>query len=407
MPRRLAVLWLLSALFVLLLSCTGTDTGNPIVIDKTSTGQVAGILEDSLGNPLDSTTVYIRPVDIAIPAALAKVHASADTLTRTAMLVTDSTGAFEVSGLANGRYVLLARQQGRNLGLLHNFTITDADTVDFAVLNAATMHRLAWAVPDSLQGKPAFIPELDTSLVLANDSLIFDALPPGTYQLLTGSGKTADLQLLPDGSTTYTLPVSSSSSTPESSSSAVSSSSAQPPDPSSSSIAIESSSSLSSAASAGDYSFVSIGASQWTTTNIFTDVGSTTCHANETLADCSTYGRFYTFDQAQTACPTGTHLPTQLEWQALITAVGGTTVAGSVLKNATGWNPVSGTDLFGLHVLPTGSAVSASYGTEAYFWTATEATTAMGYVVSFDGTSSVQIAAMDKNTAVTIRCVAD
>lgn len=405
MRHRLAVLWLISALLVLLLSCTGTDTGNPIVIDKPTTGQVAGILEDSLGHPLDSATVYIRPTDIAMPSALAKVHVSADSLTRTAVLFTDSTGAFEVSGLANGHYALFARQRGRKLGLLRKFTITNADTVDFAVLNAETLHRMAWAVPDTLQGKSVFIPELDTSLVLSADSLIVNDLPPGSYQLLTGNGTVGELLLNTNGTTTSTPQLTPS----ESSSSTASSSSEQPLDPSSSSVAIESSSSKSSSSAslALDYSFVSIGASQWTTTNIATDLGSTPCHASDTLADCSTYGRFYTFDQAQSACPSGTHLPTQLEWQALFTAVGGTTVAGALLKSATGWTTASGTDLFGLNVLPTGSAVSASYGTEAYFWTATEATTEMGYAVAFDATSSVQIAAMDKSTAVTIRCVAD
>ena len=117
-----------------------------------------------------------------------------------------------------------------------------------------------------------------------------------------------------------------------------------------------------------------------------------------TEGDCSVYGRLYTWAAAvgrdedecgygyecglgsgdiRGACPKGWHLPSRDEWDALFTAVGGSSPAGTKLKSATGWSSSgNGTDTFGFSALPAGYRDFNGYytneGNDAYFWSSTE-----------------------------------
>jgi uncharacterized protein (TIGR02145 family) len=90
--------------------------------------------------------------------------------------------------------------------------------------------------------------------------------------------------------------------------------------------------------------------------------------------DCTVYGRLYTWDDASTACPDGWHLPTKVEWTALINAVGDEKVAGQQLKAKTGWEAYSGItneNAYGFSALPAGIKLLEEYieaGTSAFFW---------------------------------------
>ena len=120
--------------------------------------------------------------------------------------------------------------------------------------------------------------------------------------------------------------------------------------------------------------------------------------------DCDLYGRLYTWAAAvgrsedecgyehecdlsdaknekgevRGICPEGWHLPSKDEWEALITAVGGTDVAGKNLKaDSDLWNEgTSNDDSFGFAVLPAGLRYfNGSFyyeGDYAYFWSSTE-----------------------------------
>ena len=70
----------------------------------------------------------------------------------------------------------------------------------------------------------------------------------------------------------------------------------------------------------------------------------------------------------------GWHVPTIAEWNSLATAVGGASVAGTKLKSTTGWSSGNGDGAFAFSAFPGGyySGSSASVGSVAYFWTATE-----------------------------------
>ena len=81
----------------------------------------------------------------------------------------------------------------------------------------------------------------------------------------------------------------------------------------------------------------------------------------------------------QGICPSGWHLPSNEEWSALFTAVGGRATAGAKLKSQTGWKTYDGItneDAFGFSALPAGGRYYGGYfkydGSDAVFWSATE-----------------------------------
>lgn len=89
------------------------------------------------------------------------------------------------------------------------------------------------------------------------------------------------------------------------------------------------------------YDIVKIGNQTWMADNLNYDTGTGSFYyGNNQVTYEVPYGRLYTYDAAQDACPTGWHLPNEGDWNELITYLGGTSVAGGKLK-ATGtfyWN---------------------------------------------------------------------
>lgn len=70
-------------------------------------------------------------------------------------------------------------------------------------------------------------------------------------------------------------------------------------------------------------------------------------------------------------CPAGWHLPDKTEWNILISAVGGSSVAGLMLKSASGWNSgENGADAYAFSVLPSGANDDGSGF--ATFWTSVD-----------------------------------
>jgi uncharacterized protein (TIGR02145 family) len=134
----------------------------------------------------------------------------------------------------------------------------------------------------------------------------------------------------------------------------------------------------------------------------YTSDSTSWCYDNN-ASNCTKYGRLYTWaaamdsagtwsangkgcgygtdcsptDAVRGICPSGWHLPSNDEWNALFTAVGGQSNAGKVLKSQTGWNNNgNGTDTYGFSALPAGRRNyhgNFDYdGYYAYFWSATE-----------------------------------
>ncbi|GBU21178.1 hypothetical protein R80B4_01067 [Fibrobacteres bacterium R8-0-B4] len=115
-----------------------------------------------------------------------------------------------------------------------------------------------------------------------------------------------------------------------------------------------------------------------------------TLSSSEIQANCSKYGRLYTWAAAKTACPNGWRLPTRDDWDRLAESVGGIrssdygayhdwSVAGKKLKSTSGWDDDyhgqsgNGTNEFGFSALPGGSRYSdgvfGNVGEYGNWWT--------------------------------------
>jgi uncharacterized protein (TIGR02145 family) len=135
-----------------------------------------------------------------------------------------------------------------------------------------------------------------------------------------------------------------------------------------------------------------------------------------TEGDCFVYGRLYTWSAAMDSvgewstngkgcgygkicsptypvrgvCPKGWHLPRKAEWGALISAVGGASMAGTKLKSISGWNydddygnGGNGTDTYSFSALPAGARDASggfyNEGIYVFFWSSTEGDKSSAY----------------------------
>ncbi len=85
------------------------------------------------------------------------------------------------------------------------------------------------------------------------------------------------------------------------------------------------------------YQVVQIGNQIWMAENLNYETANSWCYDDEP-SNCATYGRLYTFDDANSACPSGWHLPSNDEWNTLVNCLGGVNEAGYKLKSTTSWN---------------------------------------------------------------------
>ena len=159
-------------------------------------------------------------------------------------------------------------------------------------------------------------------------------------------------------------------------------------------------------------------------------------------AYCDTYGRLYLWSAAMDSagiikgntangcghysecmhsgtvrgvCPKGWHIPSYDEWDELITAVGGSSVAGKMLKSETGWQSFSvieNADAFGFSALPGGYRYyNGDYyyeGNFANFWSSTEATSSYARRMNlyyFDDNAGLDDNSTDD--AFSVRCLKD
>lgn len=132
------------------------------------------------------------------------------------------------------------------------------------------------------------------------------------------------------------------------------------------------------------YRTVKIGDQVWMAENLNYEPADSYCYVmkksvcpERLVENCAKYGRFYSWDGAMEACPSGWHLPSIDEWRTLFKTVSGNNVrmTADLLRSTTGWSDDdNGTDAFGFTVLPGGDVVSSYHGegTEAYFWSSTE-----------------------------------
>ncbi len=165
------------------------------------------------------------------------------------------------------------------------------------------------------------------------------------------------------------------------------------------------------------YKYTTIGNQVWIAQNLNFDDGMSPCA--DTLCTIEK-GRIYTTVTAQTACPTGWHLPSAEEWQVLLASVGGIENAGYHLKATEGWVPLNpgwqsnGTDECGFAVKPipvngvlgNGDGGKKRDGFIALLWTSTPADYTW-YAVEFQTQNLHAVIADDRVGYLSVRCVRD
>ena len=239
----------------------------------------------------------------------------------------------------------------------------------------------------------------------------------------------------------------SSSSAPSSSSSVALSSSGA-----SSSSSVPSSSSVSTQANivygadvtyqGATYKTVKIGSQTWFQRNLNYNVSGSKC-GGSSLSDantktCDTYGRLYDWATAMALpskcnsklstsdadcaittphkgiCPTGWHIPSDGDWDKLMTAVGGSSTAGKYLKATSGWNSGgNGVDKFGFAALPGGGGNSHGdfnyVGNNGYWWSASEFIALGAYYRSmyYDNEDVGRFSYDKRYSLLSVRCLQD
>ncbi len=157
------------------------------------------------------------------------------------------------------------------------------------------------------------------------------------------------------------------------------------------------------------YKAVTIGAQTWMAQNLnYAKAGS--CYGND-VQNCTTYGHLYDWLEVMDGiCPTGWHVPRDVEWDILMNTVGGSATAGTKLKANT-W----GTDDHYFTALPAGyrypyGGVFTSLGDAANFWSASASAIEDAFAWSRgfgSGSSSVTPIYSSKTSQLSLRCLAD
>ena len=176
------------------------------------------------------------------------------------------------------------------------------------------------------------------------------------------------------------------------------------------------------------YKTVTIGRQIWMAENLNYNAKGSKCY-NNNLAYCEKYGRLYNWATAMKACPTGWHLPSNREWDALYRYVDGTSgtsspykseTAGKYLKASSGWNNEyddlgqgNGTDNYGFSALPGGLVGSKGYFEEVndagFWWSSSSggnANTAYSQAIFYVFEYAVG-AYEDKSHLYSVRCLKD
>jgi len=267
-----------------------------------------------------------------------------------------------------------------------------------------------WVITVSAEGyldtSYAFVPVTGRENILVQDITLRQPLPSSSSEPESLSSSSESEQTTSSSSESEQ---SSSSSEPESSSSSeISSSSSLVQGPISCPISSVSDGSVTCGGQT--YRTVKIGDQVWFAENLDynSGTGNSSCYGG-LESNCATYGRLYDWSTALTVCPEGWHLPSQVEWQTLLSAVGGAMgYGGHMLKMTSGWNSGgNGEDNFGFSALPGGYFDSAfrNVGNTGTWWTSTELGNNAIYRYILYSNNDLYNLSIDKSSLFSVRCV--
>lgn len=122
------------------------------------------------------------------------------------------------------------------------------------------------------------------------------------------------------------------------------------------------------------YRTVKIAGLEWLGDNLNYKTAGSFCYKDED-DQCMVFGRLYTWNAAQKACPAGFRLPTHADFESLWTAAGADFNAGYLIKADYGWSgDTNGNDTLKFSAMPAGNRFDdETYGNTAkfaFFWSA-------------------------------------
>jgi uncharacterized protein (TIGR02145 family) len=145
--------------------------------------------------------------------------------------------------------------------------------------------------------------------------------------------------------------------------------------------------------------------------------------AAQTTDNYATYGVLYNWPAVMEPgiCPSGWHIPTDLEWQTMEMALGMSpseasstdwrgTDQGSQMKSTTGWNGGNGTNSSGFNGLPGGYRYSGGFvssGYDGYWWSASESGSYSWERVLYGSGDVVYRGSLSRSHGFSARCVRD
>lgn len=121
------------------------------------------------------------------------------------------------------------------------------------------------------------------------------------------------------------------------------------------------------------------------------------------------YAVKYLEDNKSTLLPEGWHVPTTEEWNTLMNAVGGNSIAGTKLKSVTGWDSGNGDNSYGFNAFPSGYYYGSFefLGVNSSFWTPTEYNSSNAYGSYLSTDTSLNSGNNKKTEGCSIRLVKD
>jgi uncharacterized protein (TIGR02145 family) len=162
------------------------------------------------------------------------------------------------------------------------------------------------------------------------------------------------------------------------------------------------------------YKTVVIGRQIWMSENLNFDSGRGSVCSGNVMENCEKYGRLYSWEAAKKACPVGWHLPSESEWNILISILGGKNTAGTKLKSKAGWGnfKADSINISGFSALPGGfrnkGGSSSGLGVDGYWWTESEYDANDATYVNIKAKDpEINLIHGDKKNSGSIRCISN
>jgi len=158
------------------------------------------------------------------------------------------------------------------------------------------------------------------------------------------------------------------------------------------------------------YKTMNLDKQTWMSENLNYNTNGSKCYDNDE-SNCQKYGRLYNWSIAKSVCPSGWHLPSDTEWDTLITAVGGKEIAEPILKAENDWTD-NGIDAVGFSALPGGVGRSDGsffkVGNCGFWWSASESHSNSAYYrgMGYNGDYACWDLS-DKGSMFSVRCLQD